>query len=164
MNIDDIMDAAIAYNGKDARRINHLIKVWAFARCIGRGEHCDSSTQAIVEAAALLHDIGIHEAERKYASSAGAWQEIEGPPAARALLRDAGLDSAMLERILFLIGHHHSYQAICGLDFQILVEADFLVNIFEDNMDNAAIQSIRAKIFKTKTGLKLLEQLYLSGE
>jgi hypothetical protein len=59
-----------------------------------------------------------------------------------------------------MIGNHHSYKNIDGLDFQILVEADFLVNIYEDNLDKGAIESIRKKIFKTATGLKILNSMY----
>ena len=33
------------------------------------------------------------------------------------------------ERVAYLIGHHHTYDKIEGMDYQILVEADFLVNI-----------------------------------
>jgi len=158
---DKIFDLVIAYNGQDLKRTNHVLKVFAFARHMGVMENCDAQTQAIIEYAAALHDIGIHESERKYGSSAGNWQEIEGPPVARELLKDLPLDTAVLERVLFLIGHHHSYNAIDGIDFQILVEADFLVNIFEEDMDRNTVMGIKEKIFKTKSGARLLEQLYL---
>jgi hypothetical protein len=52
----------------------------------------------------LLHDIGIHEAERKHNSRAGNWQELEGPPVAKELLKAIDLDDAVKERVLFLIG------------------------------------------------------------
>jgi len=158
--IDKVLDLAITYNGNDVVRINHLLKVFSFAHYIGIMENCDNQLQTTIEIAALLHDIGIHEAERKYNSSAHNWQEIEGPPVAKDLLKNINLDAAILDRVLFMIGHHHSYTAIDGLDFQILVEADFLVNIFERNRDIAAIKDIREKIFKTKNGIKLLDQLY----
>ena len=57
-------------------------------------------------------------------------------------------------------GHHHTYNQIDGLDFQILVEADFLVNIFEDKMNVDQIASIRKQYFKTKTGIELLQSVY----
>ena len=40
----------------------------------------------MVISAAILHDIGIHKAEEKYKSSAGNYQEIEGPPIAKAIM------------------------------------------------------------------------------
>ncbi|MDR1625016.1 MAG: HD family phosphohydrolase [Spirochaetia bacterium] len=160
MLIDNILASAITYNGNDVKRINHLLKVFSFAHHIGIMEKCDMKIQTIVDISALLHDIGIHEAERKHNSSAGNWQEIEGPPVAQELLKNFALDTAVKDRILFLIGHHHHYGDIDGIDFQILVEADFLVNIFEDKIDDHSIRNIREKIFKTKNGIRLLEQLY----
>ena len=37
----------------------------------------------------------------------------------------------MIRRVEYLVGHHHTYKDIDGLDYQILVEADFLVNILK---------------------------------
>jgi len=161
MLIDDILESAVIYNGNDVKRVNHLIKVFAFAHHIGIMEKCGAETQTIIDIAAILHDIGIHEAERKHNSSAGRWQEIEGPPVAEELLKGFDLDSTVKDRVLFLIGHHHHYSSVEGIDYQILVEADFLVNIFEDEVDEHAIKNIKEKIFKTETGTKLLEKLYL---
>jgi predicted HD phosphohydrolase len=161
MLIDDILESAITYNGNDVKRINHLLKVYSFAHLIGIMEKCDTKTQEIIDISAILHDIGIHEAERKHNSSAGNWQEIEGPPVAGELLKNFNLNDVIKNRILFLIGHHHQYNAIDGIDFQILVEADFIVNIFEDGMDEGSIKSVREKIFKTKSGINFLEKLYL---
>jgi len=161
MPVHKILDLAIAYNGNDIRRINHLLKVFSFANHIGIMENCDPRLQIIIEISAILHDIGIHESERKYNSSAGKWQEIEGPIVAQELLKNLNLDKNILERVLFLIGHHHSYKAIDGIDFQILVEADFLVNIFEDEIGKPECEKIKEKIFKTETGIRLLEKLYM---
>ena len=161
MLVDDILESAIIYNGNDVKRINHLLKVFSFAHHIGIMEKCDMKAQEIIDISAILHDIGIHEAERKYNSNAGNWQEIEGPPVANELLKNFNLDDIIKDRILFLIGHHHQCNVIDGIDFQILVEADFLTNIFEDGMDEHSINSIKEKIFKTKGGTKLLENLYL---
>ena len=86
----------------------------------------------MLEAAALLHDIGIHEAERRHGSSAGPYQEQEGPAVACPLLSAAGADESEIERICWLIAHHHSCQAGENTDFRILLEADFLVNADED--------------------------------
>jgi HD superfamily phosphodiesterase len=158
---DKILARVIDYNGNDARRLNHLLKVVLFARYIAVSEGCKSESLQTIEYAALLHDIGIHESERKHNSSAGNWQEIEGPPIARELLKDLDIPETVKERVCFLVGHHHSYDKIDGLDFQILVEADFLVNIFEDEMEKPAVLKIEEKIFKTKSGTGLLEKLYL---
>jgi len=150
------------YFGSDVRRINHALKVYALADCIARSEHLTDNELSAVDIAAIFHDIGIKEAERKYHSNSGHYQELEGPAVAKALLADAGLDEVQLNRICFLIGHHHSYQQIDGIDFQILVEADFLVNCYEDELSKASVNSIRQKYVKTGTGIKLIESMYLS--
>jgi HD superfamily phosphodiesterase len=161
MIIDQVLGLAIDYNGNDVKRINHLIKVFSFAHYIAIMEKCDDKIQIIIEITALLHDIGIHECERKYNSSAGNWQEIEGPPVAEELMKGLNIDKPIKDRILFIIANHHSYKNIDNIDFQILVEADFLVNIFEDKMEISSINNIKKEIFKTKTGIELLKKLYL---
>jgi HD superfamily phosphodiesterase len=159
--VNDVFGLAIEYNGNDIKRINHLLKVFSFAHHIGVSEKCDPQLQIVIDISAILHDIGIHEAERKYNSSAGKWQEIEGPEVAQELLKNLSLEKNIKERVLFLIGHHHSYNDIDGIDFQILVEADFLVNMFEDEMAKPECLKIKQNIFKTKSGIKLLEGMYL---
>jgi CRISPR/Cas system-associated endonuclease Cas3-HD len=156
-----ILSKMIAYNGDDVRRINHAIKVFSFASLIAREEGLAGNGLLVVEVAAILHDIGIHKAEEKYHSSAGEYQEREGPAVARELLAGLGLDPELQERALYIIGHHHSYGKIDGLDFQAVVEADFLVNAYEDNLAREAIESVRKKIFKTNSGTRLLDSMYL---
>jgi len=150
----------IEYFGNDILRINHALKVYGFASTICRSETANRDTIDIIEIAAVLHDIGIHVSEKKYKSSAGKYQEIEGPPIARKMLEKLEVKQEIIERVYFLIGNHHSYSKIEGLDFQILVEADFLVNIFEDELNNKMLASIREKYFKTMTGKMLLETIY----
>jgi hemoglobin-like flavoprotein len=74
-----------------------------------------------------------------------------------------GAERGMIARVCWLIAHHHTYADIQGEDYQILVEADFLVNAYEDCMSQDAIESVRNKLFRTKTGISLLETLYGSG-
>ena len=155
----------IRYFGNDVRRINHALKVHGLVRVIAGLEKLSLPELTVLEIAALLHDIGIKEAERKYQSTAGHYQELLGPDIARELLTDLSLAEDSFERICYLIGHHHSYNQIDGLDFQVLVEADFLVNIFEGQMSKAQIAAIKEKYFKTKTGIGLLTAMYeTSGE
>jgi CRISPR/Cas system-associated endonuclease Cas3-HD len=104
----------------------------------------------IVNLSGILHDIGIKEAEKKYNSSAGPYQEKEGPAIAKAIMNKYHIDNDIIERVCYIIGHHHSYNKIDGIDFQILVEADFLVNIYEDDMDRNAVTAVRNKYFKNK--------------
>lgn len=150
----------VRYFGNDLPRINHALKVHGFAKTIAGLENMSLEELAILEIASLLHDIGIKEAEKKYQSTAGHYQELLGPDIARELLGDLSLAEAALNRICYLIGNHHSYNKIDGLDFQILVEADFLVNIFENQMSKEQIPVIKEKYFKTETGIELLTAMY----
>ena len=154
--INMIIQKAIEYDKGDARRINHFMKVYAYSKLIGELEGLDKNQQQILEIAAVLHDIGIHESERKYNSSAGSYQQLEGPPIAIDILNSLNIPKEIISRVCFLISHHHTYTDITEIDYQILVESDFIVNIYEDNLSIKQIESIKEKIFKTKSGLVIL--------
>lgn len=70
-----LMRAMIKYDGGDVPRIQHFVKVHDFARMIGVAEDVGSEQLFILEAAAILHDVGIHAAEVKYGNSHGKHQE-----------------------------------------------------------------------------------------
>lgn len=158
--IGQVTSAMIGYYKGDVRRVNHFLKVYGFARTIGVLEGLDVGTQRILELAALTHDIGIRNSERKFQSSAGHYQQLEGPPEAKIMLEELGVDRLVIERVCWLIAHHHTYADIRGADYQILVEADFLVNAFEDEMSPETIAAFRGKLFKTASGKAMLHQLY----
>lgn len=61
----------IDYFQGDLGRINHSIKVYSFSQIISHQEGVDKKTAEIIDYAAILHDIGIKESERKYKSSMG---------------------------------------------------------------------------------------------
>jgi predicted metal-dependent HD superfamily phosphohydrolase len=158
--VDKVWALMIGFFGGDARRIHHFLKVYGFAQAIARAEGLDGELLSVIELAALTHDIGIKPSEEKYGSSAGHYQEIEGPAPARELLAKAGCPEGVIERVAWLVAHHHSYSSIQDIDHQILVEADFLVNIYEDGMGPAEVASVREKVFKTRTGRMFLDQIY----
>ncbi len=158
--LTELYHATAAYDAGDPMRIQHFTKVWTYARLIGLGEGLDEKTQFILESAAIVHDIGIHKAESVYGSSAGKYQEELGPDEARKLLGDLHYSNEIRDRVAFLVGHHHTYSGIDGADWQILVEADFLVNLYEDGVDHDAAVSAYKNIFKTETGKKMWEAMY----
>ncbi|MCI6085258.1 HD domain-containing protein [Selenomonas sp.] len=157
---DIVLEKMIAFDCGDARRIQHFIKVYAFAAYIGRKEGLDTRTQRILELAAIVHDIGIHAAEEKYHSTAGKYQEQEGPALATKLLADCGVPADVTGRVAFLVGHHHTYMDVVGLDWRILLEADFLVNAYEDQLSESALRAAREKIFETDTGRHILDTMF----
>ena len=81
-----------------------------------------------------------------------------------AFLLDLSVATQDIERISWLVAHHHTYTNVDGLDYQILLEADFLVNAGESHYTNAAIKNAKERIFKTATGIRLLESIYLRDE
>lgn len=159
-----VMDAMIVYYTGDPRRVNHFLKVYGFAKAIGEAEGLSEHDQRILEITALMHDIGIKNSEIKYSSAAGHYQEIEGPPEAENMLISLGFEKPLIDRVCWLIAHHHTLSNITARDHLILIEADFLVNAYEDTMPEASIKSVREKIFRTKTGQQYLDLLYGGNE
>ena len=151
----------VLFDKGDARRIQHFLKVYMFAALIGKMEGLPPEQQEVLEIAAILHDIGIIPAEKKYGFNNGKLQEQEGPAYARALLQEAGgYQPELIDRVCFLIAHHHTYEGVDGPDWQILLEADFLVNSFEKNMPEEAIKKMRSRVFKTGSGIAMLNNQY----
>lgn len=157
--ISKIIFKMIKYFRDDVKRISHALKVFGYVKAITADENLSDEQTLIVELASVLHDIGIKEAEIKYASSSGKYQEMEGPIIARHMMNEI-VKPDLIDRVCYIIGNHHSYDKIDGQDFQVLIEADFLVNINEGNLPDDTIKSIKTKYFKTKTGLTILENIY----
>lgn len=156
----EILMEMMRYNAGDPKRIQHALKVYAYASLIGEKESLDARTLDLLKTAAALHDIGIHNSEKLHGSSAGNWQELEGPPVARELLAPFKLAPDFVDRVCFLIGHHHTYSKIDGPDYQILVEADLLVNLYEDGVSPQSSRELRGKLFRTETGKEFLDAMY----
>ncbi len=145
--------------GSDTKRINHALAVLDFAEQIQAKEGGDA---LIVKAAAILHDIGIRQAERKYNSNAGKYQEIEGPPIALDLLNKHEISTKAIEHICKIIANHHSAKNIDTLEFRIIWDADNIVNLSDDSesFGKEKIKKIIEKRFKTKTGYKIANELF----
>ena len=162
--LDDLFFRMIDYFSGDPKRIQHFMKVHSFARLIGMREGLDETSLFILEAAAYTHDIGIRPAEKKYGRCDGKLQEQEGPIVAQKMLSDVGIENYLVDRICYLSGHHHTYDRIDGQDYQILVEADFLVNLYEDDVNRHAIEQAYRNIFKTKTGKDIFCRMFAYEE
>lgn len=155
MNPTDTLANAVQQNMSavdtgDTRRIFHFLKVQSPARSIGLSEGLAPEIQTALELAAVLHDAGIHQCEQKYGSTAGRYQELEG----------LEIPGELRDRILYLVRHHHSHQEVDRPDYRILLEADFLVNGAEEEMNAAQKASAREHIFRTQAGLFFLSALY----
>ncbi len=113
------------YFGNDKSRIEHAIKVLSYANKINNIENGD---QLVVKAAAVLHDIGIPESERKYNSTAYKYQEIEGPPVAEKIMKDLNIADEIIDHVCRIIANHHSGKNIDTKEFRVIWDADKLAN------------------------------------
>ncbi|TAN59146.1 HD domain-containing protein [bacterium] len=150
------------YFGPDQKRINHAKKVLGFAEQLLEKENADP---LVVIAASVLHDIGIHKAEEKYKSSAGNYQEIEGPPIARGIMEKLHLKNEVIEEVCEIIAHHHSPGEVNTLNFRVLYDSDWLVNLKDefDAQDKERLDRIIEKVFLTNTGKDLARRIYTAG-
>lgn len=158
--INRLMEEMIKYYRGDPKRIQHFTKVHSYSKLIGELEGLNEETLFILETAAVVHDIGIKVCEAKYGECGGKFQEKEGPAVAAEMLERLGFEQFVVDRVCYLVGHHHTYQNIDGLDYQILVEADFLVNLHEDNLPKNNILAACNNIFKTESGKKICRDMF----
>ena len=157
---DELIIRTTEFFRGDARRIQHFMKVYTYAALIGRMEGLDDDTMCVLEAAAVVHDTGIKKAEELYGYNNGKLQEQYGPEAADVLLKECGYDLKDRERVCYLVAHHHTYTGMDGADYRILVEADFLVNMYEDDADINAVRTAYDKIFTTESGKRICRTMY----
>ena len=158
--ISEIMARMIAWPGNTRHDIEHLVKVWAYARTIGQREGLDEAALYALEAAAIVHDIACPALRERTGSCNGKLQEQEGAPMAAAFLEELGLEPQIVERVRFLVAHHHTFTGVDGLDWQILLEADYLVNANESGYSDEAIRNFAHNICKTAAGRELFAAIY----
>lgn len=144
--------------------IYHFLKVWAFARNIGEAEGLDPKTQETLEMAAVVHDIACPLCREKYGNASGKHQEEESAPLVEEFFKDVPAGELDIERIAWLVTHHHTYTNVEGMDYQILLEADFLVNAGESGYSKDAIENFGRNVFRTETGMRLLKSMYLKKD
>ena len=161
MVVSSAIEKMIAFYQGNLHDINHFLKVWAFARTIGEQEGLDEQTQRTLELAAVVHDIACPACREKYGNANGKYQELESPPLVEKFFEGMPVERRMAERISWLVAHHHTYTDVEGLDYRILLEADFLVNAGEGGLSRAAIETMRQNVFRTETGIRLLDSVYL---
>ncbi len=161
MLTEELIIRITEFNAGDPKRIQHFLKVYEFAHVIGVKEGLDEATLRVLDIASIMHDIGIRPSEQKFGRCDGKLQEQEGPAYARDVLAAfTEVSREEVERVCYLIAHHHTYEDVDGLDYRILLEADFLVNALEDNLQKPAIIHFRDKVFRTETGIHLINTMF----
>ncbi len=160
MTVSQIMEKMIAFSQGDLHDIDHLIRVWTYARTIGELEQLDPQTQFILEVAAITHDIACPLCWEKYGNTNGKYQEQEGASMVRSFLENTGMTAAQIDRVSFLVGHHHTLTNVDGMDYQILLEADYIANASENGYSRENVSNFLKKVMKTSSGAELARQIF----
>lgn len=160
MTISRIMEKMITFSDGNIHDIDHFVRVWNYARTIAELEEIDSETQYILEVAAITHDIACPLCREKYGNTNGKHQEEEGVPMVREFLSDSGMTKAQIDRVAFLVGHHHTFEEIDGLDWQILIEADYIANATENGYSKENIRYFMQRIMKTESAIRLAHAVF----
>jgi putative nucleotidyltransferase with HDIG domain len=162
---DRLIEEMKSYFSDKQGLINHTMAVYGYANQLHKTEGGDP---LVVKAGALYHDIGIPEARRVHGSSAGKYQEIEGPPIARRILNKLGVAPEPADHICRIIANHHTAHdeaTVDTIEFQIVWDADGLVNHARRKLGNSN-EEIRRKIeqlFRTPTGKKMAREMFLNN-
>ncbi|MBR0100763.1 MAG: HD domain-containing protein [Treponema sp.] len=161
MKIAKLTEKMIDFSKGNHHDITHFLQVWAFAKTIGNLEGLDEETQFILEAAALVHDIACPLCREKYGNTNGKMQEKEGEILVRDFFSTTDFSSRQIERIAYLVGHHHTFKDVDGTDYQILLEADYLENAIENNYSKENVENFLKRICMTDSGKKLITSVLL---
>ena len=155
MTIAQILNKMIAASNGNIHDIDHLLRVWAYARTIGELEGLDEETQYLLEVASITHDIACPLCCEKYGNTNGKYQELEGAVLVRAFLAGTGMTETQIARVAYLVGHHHTLRDIHGMDYQILIEADYIANASENGYAKESVIHFLNTIMKTASGRQL---------
>ena len=151
------------YFGDDQKRIDHALQVSCYAKELLTYIDADPLVTIL---SAYLHDIGIHEAERKHGSSSGKWQEIEGPIVAERILRETGTPSAIIDAVTEIVANHHTRNGVNSPEFRVIWDADALVNFAEvlPTRDSEQIEEMLQKHMVTEPGFRIALQIFLKKD
>lgn len=159
MSIAQIMKIMILQSKGDLHDIDHFLRVWAYAKTIGEREGLPNDTQFILEAAAITHDIACPLCREKYGNTNGKHQEAEGAVLVSSFLNDMKMTKEQIERVVYLVGHHHTFDPIDGIDHQILIEADYIANATENGYSRQNVENFLERIMKTESGKRIAKAI-----
>ena len=70
------------------------------------------------------------------------------------------MSESQIDRVAYLVGHHHTLKEIDGIDYQILIEADYIANATENGYSRENIENFMSKIMKTESGKRLAQDIF----
>lgn len=145
----------------DMSQIGHTEAVHNFAQLLGELERYDEKRQAMLEIAALLHDIGCPNAKVKYGNTSPVNQEKEGKPKALEILASYPIDDADKTLIADVVGLHHHHKELQKMGYELLVEADLIVNILEGYYKPEQAAYYFDHLVTSKSGRDLYRNMFL---
>ena len=160
MTVSEVIKKMVAYSEGNLHDINHFMKVYAYAKTIAEGENLNPELQKLVEVTAVVHDIACPLCRVKYGNTNGKHQEEESAALLEEFFKDSDLPKEFTDRVSYIVSHHHTIDGIDGIDYQIMIEADYLVNADESNFSGNNVRNMLEKVFKTETGKFLLKSMY----
>ena len=66
----------------------------------------------------------------------------------------------MINKDCYVIGNKHTYKGIDNKVHRILIEADLLVNIYDDHISPELAKKVKQNIFRTDSGIKMFGEMY----
>ncbi len=152
-----LLQDAICYEEGHPRRTQHILKVYALAKLLGEQEKLSVEDQQILQAAAILHDIAIKYCKQHYNGDASQEkQQLEAPALVTYFLQEANYIPSYIPKIMELVINHHNYDILKDKTLQLLMEADLIINCYEDYPNPEKKEYIKS-IFQTPLGKQLLE-------
>lgn len=161
IKIFDIAKEIIKFSDGYVHDIDHLLKVWSYARIIAMASNVDEETMYLIEVESLIHDIACPLCRKKYGDTDGKHQEIESDSLVRDFLGALNVEQKIIDRVSFVVSHHHTYSDIDGMDYQILIEADYIVNATENMYDTHNVSNFIQKLAKTDACIEILKSIFL---
>lgn len=148
------------YAKEDITQLLHTTNVVFYTTLIATNEKYSEHQIQLLEAAALLHDIGCPNARKLYGKSLPIYQETEGkklvPDFVKQITTFTSQDKEWLANV---VGTHHQQNQAKALHFEPLYEADMIVNILEGYYPIINVTSYY-KAMMTNSGKKLFVNIF----
>jgi len=145
----------------DLSQIGHTEAVHNFAQLLATLEKCDEHKQCMIEMSALLHDIGCPNAKLKYGNTNAPNQEKEGKPKAEEILATYPMPDTDKQLLAEVVGLHHHHNNLKEMGFEILAEADLIVNLLEGYYKLEQAQYLFEHLVTTRSGKDLFRNMFL---
>lgn len=132
------------YHHADPAKVQRFVRVYTLSKTIGELEHLPEQTQENLELSALMHAVA---GEDKTA-------------VITQILSECSLDDEVIERVCYIVENRHNYDHVSGLDHQILIEAEMIVDFKEHDTPEKEIIRLAEERFITNYGKLMLKRAF----